>query len=290
MGELPDPSRHTPYSDPRQFAPQLRAVGPAVEQIAAAARNVIGHYRAELPDLPAARRSEIDCRWLARTLALDQERHGSSLDVPRPPAERVAGCCRDHSLFTVGALRAHGIAARNRIGFAGYFADGYHVDHVVVEHADRDGRWIMTDPELAAGDRPFDVRDMTHGIGEPFETAAEVWLAHRAGEVDISTYGVFPGSELSGAPFVATYVVAEIAHRFGDELLLWDDWSNPSRPVQRDELDALARLLTRADAGDHGAEVALFEQYRDDDRLHPGPTVLRHSPYGSPSVRDRLDR
>jgi transglutaminase superfamily protein len=290
MGDLPDPSRHTPYSDPRRFAPLLRALGPDVEQIASAARNVIAHYRAQLPDLPPQRRPEIDGRWLDRTLAVDQERHGLPLDAPRPLTERVAGCCRDHSLFTVGALREHGIAARNRIGFAGYLVDGYHVDHVVVEHADRAGRWVMTDPELAAGDRPFDVRAMAHGIGEPFETAAEVWLAHRAGDLDVSTYGVFPGSELSGASFVASYVVFEVAHRFGDELLLWDDWSRPDRPVLPDELDGLARLLARADAGDHDAEVALFEQYRSDDRLHPGPSVLRHSPYGSPSVRDRLER
>ena len=73
---------------------------------------------------------------------------------------------------------------------------------------------------------------MPHGVGEPFETASDVWLAHRAGAVDVTTYGVFPGSELSGEHFVASYVVFEIAHRFGDELLLWDDWDVPGRPVR----------------------------------------------------------
>ena len=79
---------------------------------------------------------------------VDQERHGAPLDRERPLAERVAGCCRDHSLFTVGALREHGIAARNRIGFAGYLVPDYHVDHVVVEHATDTGGWAWTDPEL----------------------------------------------------------------------------------------------------------------------------------------------
>ena len=51
---------------------------------------------------------------------------------------------------------------------------------------------MRTDPELAAGSRDFDVRDMPAGLGSPFETAAEVWTAHRAGELDARTYGVFP--------------------------------------------------------------------------------------------------
>jgi hypothetical protein len=289
MEQLPDSSQHTAYSDPRAFAPLLRALGPEVEDIAAAARNVIGHYRAAMPDLPPERRTEIDCRWLDRILAVDQERHRTPLDTPRPLPDRVAGCCRDHSLFTVGALREHGIAARNRVGFAGYLVPDYHVDHVVVEYRTGDGRWVLTDPELPAGARPWDVRDMRHGAGESFETAAEVWLASRAGDVDTSTYGVFPGSELSGQAFVGTYVVFEIAHRFGDELLLWDNWDVPGRPVTPEELDELARLLVRADAGELEAEGSLHQRYRTDDRLHPGDTVTRRSPYGAPPVTERLD-
>jgi hypothetical protein len=287
---LPDPSRHSAYSDPRAFAPLLRAVGPDIDDITAAARNVIAHYRASLPDLAVERRPEIDCRWLDRILAVDQARHGVPLDVARPLPERVAGCCRDHSLFTVGALREHGLAARNRVGFAGYLVDGYHVDHVVTEHIDTDGRWVLTDPELATDDRPWSRRDIPHGVGEPFETAADVWLAHRAGDVDVSTYGVFPGSELAGAHFVATYVLFEIAHRFGDELLLWDSWDVPGHPVPPNETDELARLLRHADAGDVHAETTLHERYRTDERLHPGATVVRFSPYGDEPVHDRLDR
>jgi hypothetical protein len=123
----------------------LRALGSDVEDIAVAARNVIGQYRAAMPDLPPERRTEIDCRWLDRILTVDQERHGTPLDTPRPLPDRVAGCCRDHSLFMVGALREHGIAARNRVGFAGYLVPDYHVDHVVVEYRAGDGRWVLTD-------------------------------------------------------------------------------------------------------------------------------------------------
>ncbi len=282
-------SLHSSYSDPGRFAPLLRALGTDIERIADTARNLIGHYRGEMPGLPPERWGEIDLRWIERILATDQERHGTPLDAPRPRAERVAGCCRDHSLFTVATLREQGIPARNRVGFAGYLIEGYHVDHVIVEYLGADGRWILTDPELAAGSRPFDVRDMTAGLGQPFETAAQVWLASRAGELDASTYGVFPGSELSGEGFVGGYVVYEMAHRYGDELLLWDDWSDPERPLAPEELDELARLLVACD-GDADADRQLHNRYRHDPRLHPGETVTRYSPYGRPPVAERLVR
>ncbi len=282
-------AEHSPYSNPGRFGPALRAVGPELEDIAAAARNVIGHYRAEMPDLPVERRSDIDSRWLDRILALDDTRHGLPLTEPRPPAERVAGCCRDHSLFAVGALREHGIPARNRVGFAGYFMEDYHPDHVVVEYRDGD-RWVMTDPELVVGSKPFDVLNMEHGIGKPFETAAEVWLASKGGTLDSSTYGVFPGSDLCGDNFVALYVLYEVAHRYGDELLLWDEWEDPDNPFTVEDTNTLAELLVAADRDGPEAEQALFDHYRSDPRLRPTTTVTRYSPYGQPPVLESLTR
>jgi len=101
---------------------------------------------------------------------------------------RVAGCCRGHSLFLVGALREQQVPARTRVGFAGYFSPGYHSDHVVVDFWNGE-RWVRTDPELAVDTRDFDVRDMPVGAGAAFETAAQVWSRYRAGEIDASTYG-----------------------------------------------------------------------------------------------------
>ena len=248
---------------------------------------MIAHYRAELPDLPEDRWPEIDSRWLAAILTVDQERNPFPLTEPRPVPARVAGCCRDHSLFLIAALREQGVPARSRVGFSGYFSPGYHHDHVVVERWE-DNHWMRTDPELAAGSRDFDVRDMPTGLGSPFETAAEVWTAHRAGELDASTYGVFPGSEFSGPDFVHGYVVFELAHRMGDELLLWDEWGITDDMSQHDLVDEIAALLIRADAGDTDAEDELEQRYRDDDRLHPGRSVVQHSPFGLPDVTVEL--
>lgn len=286
-GSVHDWVRHSAYSDPGPYASLLRDLPHEVGAVCAAARNVIAHYRAEIPDLAEERWDEIDSRWLERILATDQARHPRDLLQPRELADRVAGCCRDHTLLVVGALREQGVPARSRVGFAGYFTPTWHHDHVVVEHWDGD-RWVRTDPELAGEGFDFDVRDMPTGPGSPFETAAEVWRGHRAGRIDTRGYGVVPDSALCGPAFVRDYVIVEVAHRFGDELLLWDTWgaAGPDRDgAEVDRLaDEVAELLVAGDAGDRAAEAELAARYRSDDRLHPAGRVRRLSPYGRPPV------
>lgn len=276
--------RQSPYSDPGRHAGLLLALPGDVESLCAASRNTIVHYRAEFPDLPPERRGEIDSRWLERILDLDQARHPVALDEPREPTTRVAGCCRDHSLFVTGALRARGVPARTVVGFAGYFAPPFHHDHVVVEYWDG-RRWVRTDPELSGDGFGFDVRDLPRGAGAPFETAAEAWRGYRAGRIDADQYGIDPSLPVRGPDFIGSYVVFQLAHRYGDELLLWDEWT---RLPAAGDLDGLAALLDAADAGDAAAEAALQERYAGDESLRPGATVTRHSPYGLPPVAEAL--
>lgn len=250
--------------------------------VCAAARNVIAHYRADLGELTAAQRGEVDSRWLEDVLEVDARRTPGPLTEPCPVQHRVAGCCRDHSVFVVGALRGRGTPARTTVGFAHYLTPGWAVDHVVVDV--HDGyRWRRVEPGLGAhGD--FDVLDVPTGDGAPFETAARAWLRWRSGTSDLSTYGVRSRPDLSGPSFVGAYVVFQVAHRYGDELLLWDGWGAVADPLAHTALlDEVASLLVRADAGEEGAEDELFARYRRDERLRPGDRVLTHSPFGAPS-------
>ena len=102
--------------------------------------------------------------------------------------------------------------------------------------------------------------------------------------------------ELLGERFVFDEVIYEVAHRFGDELLLWDFWGKIGEPgeaiTESDAawLDGIAALLLAADAGDLDAEQALLDQYRSDDGLHPGSRVRQGSPYGNPPIEVSLDR
>jgi hypothetical protein len=286
MATLDHFRQQSDYSDPGRHTALLLAVPDDIESLCAAARNTIAHYRAELPDLPEERHGEIDSRWLETILDLDQSRHPEPLTEPRELTSRVAGCCRDHSLFLTGALRARGLPARSVVGFAGYFEPPFHHDHVVVEYWDGQ-RWVRTDPELADGSFAFDARDLPRGFDAPFQTAAQVWQGYRAGVLDADQYGVARDLPLRGPEFIGTYVVFQVAHRYGDELLLWDNWSGPSAP---EALDALAELLARADDGDAGAEAMLYERYRSGAGLRPGATVTMYSPYGNPPVTVSLQR
>jgi hypothetical protein len=254
-----DHSRHSAYSDPGLHAALLKALPREPEPLSEVARNIIVHYRASGHDLPEATRDDINARWLEALLATDQSRHREPLDTPRAPTERVQGCCRDHTLFCIGTLRSHGIPARSRVGFAGYFVDGWHHDHVIVE-AFLHGRWRRFDPEIDAP-RPTlpSPMDIEHSdlSGTGFVTAAQVWLGYRQGNLDADSYGVDPNVPvLRGQRFMFDEVIHEVAHRFGDELLLWDTWGRmgePGSPVDEADarwIDDIAHLLTAADEGD----------------------------------------
>lgn len=298
-------AQHTPYSDPGDLAGLLAAVPPDPATIGTAARNVIVHYREEQSVLPEGSRSDVNLRWLARTLATDQERHGTPLDRPRALTERVQGCCRDHALLACAVLRQHGIAARGRVGFARYFDDngaaGFAYDHVLVEArlGGPRARWVRFDPAIPAPREGLDTPlDLPTGPDSPFPTAAEVWRSFRAGDVDPARFGAVPDTPLRGPWFIQQYVLRDLAHRHGDELLLWDSWgamTDPRTPLPEDVLtltDQVADLTVAADAGAPGAEEQLTALYTTRAGLRPGATVRRHDPFSpqEPPVVEDLTR
>jgi len=281
-------AEHSAYSDPGRFGALLDALPSDVPALTAAIRNTIVHYRYSGAELPPDRMGEINNRWVDRILATDQDRHPYALDVPREITDRVLGCCRDFTLLTVAALRQRGIPARSRIGFADYFEEGFHHDHVVVEYWNGE-RWIWLDGQLDPGPQwPFDVQDMPRPLkNPPFATAAEVWTAFRRGEVDPSIYGVGSDLPLHGPWFVYDYVLIELAHRQQDELLLWDGFgamtgdfgAELSTEDPRVALaDEIAALLIEADAGSDEADRELSVRYAADPRLNPRGQVICHMP------------
>ena len=298
MPDLAEYATHSPFSDPGRHAPLLAAVRTDPGSLHAAACSTVIHYRAGAQELSPGQDADIDLRWLADILDAAQDRSPGPLDTPRPAGRQIAGCCRDHTLVALGVLREHGVPARSRVGFAAYFRPGFHHDHVVAELWDG-SRWVRFDPELTAGDDwfTFDSHDMPTGLGAPFETAAEVWLAHRRHGLDVSLYGVDPSMpELCGPEFVRGYVVTELAHRQREELLLWDVWGDtlPETTTPADELDRLAdeiaALLVAADAGSAEAEAELTRRYATDPRLRPGGSVVTLSPTGRVGDADLVAR
>lgn len=277
---LDDYRKHSPYSDPGRHGGLLDAVATDIPTVAATVRNVIVHYRAGGVELPDDRLEEVNCRWVDRILDTDQSRFPLPLAAERPAVDRVAGCCRDHTLLSVAVLRQHGIPSRSRVGFASYFAPDWHHDHVLVEYWNGD-RWVWADPELdPAGDWGFDGYDIDPKAGL-FDSAARVWSAYRAGTIDPEVYGVSPELPIRGDWFIHDYVLIELAHRQKDELLLWDGFGAMTEDIATADLDLvdeIAALLLAADDGDETAEKALADRYASDARLRPGPQVHSISP------------
>jgi hypothetical protein len=279
----------TVYSEPGMHTARLDALPSDIPGLTAAIRNLLIHYRGGGIEFTGDRYEEINHRWVEAMLTTDQRRNGTSLLTPREPFDRIVGCCRDYALLTISALRQQGVPARSRVGFAAYFAPGFNHDHVVVEYWNGE-RWVMVDPALEPGPAlGFDPRDMEPGW---FRSAAEVWLGYRSGALDGDDFGVDPSLPLRGGWFIRNYVLFQLSHLQGDELLLWDSWGAMSGELSGDlrVVDELAELLVAFDNGDVEAGEVLAARYLADAELHPGETVVQFSPAGAPPVTVDLRR
>ncbi|HEX6684495.1 MAG TPA: transglutaminase-like domain-containing protein [Candidatus Limnocylindrales bacterium] len=272
--EVRDYTRQSAYSDPGKYAALLDDLPRDIGALTAVVRNVIVHYVAGGFEFTGDRLAEIDCKFVERILDTDQGRHPFPLAEPRRPDQRVAGCCRDFTLLTVAALRHQGVPARSRAGWASYLQPDFHYDHVIAEYWNGE-RWVWVDAQVGELDIPPDA-----GL---FDSGATAWRALRRGEIDPDNYGVWPGSPLRGDWFIRNYVIHEVAHRYRDELLLWEEWgaiAHSSHDLAGDLafFDDVAELLVRADGGDESAERELHRVYTTDDRLRPGEAVRSFSP------------
>lgn len=142
---------------------------------------------------------------LDKALALDN----SNLAIPRHPRDRVIACCREFATLMCALLRAKGIPARSRCGFAVYFGwNGKYEDHWICEYWNGQ-RWVMADPQLDpfqqsiliqwtmnAGHvteeimqsiKQFNPRDLKPG---EFLTAGQAWKLCREGNAVPGDFGI----------------------------------------------------------------------------------------------------
>lgn len=202
------------------------------------------------------------------------------LTAPRDAHDRVVGNCRQFAMLTVAALRAQGVPARLRVGFAVYIVEGFFEEHWIAEFWDRDERrWRLFDSQLDT-DLPylapidFDIADLPR---DQFVAAGEAWRRCRAGRAEAVRFG-FSINRLVGMWFIAGSVIRDGAALNKIEMLPWDGWGvmpGPNEPINADDgvlLDRLA-VLTQ-DPDPHFVE--LRSRYRDDDRLRVPPVVHNH--------------
>lgn len=260
LAPSPDPAawlENGPFTDPRDEAGRLRRLlarageGPA--GLAAAVRSVMVHVHWReaygLGDDAARAYAETNLRDLRATLRRLGEREAAAGQdpggaAPLPLEHRLIGNCRHHSVLFAALLRAAGVPARARCGFARYFDEGKWIDHWVVERWEG-GRWVIGDAQLdrvmkEATGVTFDPMDLPDGA---FISGGDAWLACRGGD-DPGRYGIL---EFWGWDFVKANLVKDVAALVGHELLPWDEWGVATEahatlgPAQLAELDALAR-------------------------------------------------
>jgi hypothetical protein len=222
-------------TDPGEFAELVREVPGTLGAIRAAARGLVFHYRADgdfaANGISPGRVAEVDTRYAKDMLARLTSLAAQPLTSARAPSQRLVGCCRDFAVLFLTIARAHGIAARARVGFATYFYPGWYVDHVVVEAWDAArGAWRLMDPELAD-----DHLSATDGLrvapedltSSQFLTGPEAWRACRSGLADPTRFVVDPSLDIPvtrGWPYVRHNLIHDLAALAGHEMLLWDNW------------------------------------------------------------------
>ena len=182
--------------------------------------------------------------------------HAAPLSVERPPVLRIGVICRNYAVLLTSMLRQQGIPARVRVGFGGYFASAYAVDHRITEYWDETvRRWVRADAMIdavqrAAGHITFDTLDM--GPGDPYWLAGEVWRRCRAGELDPRDFG--DSDTDRGMPPIRYALLHDFAYLNKCEVLGCDDWGELIGKPEADLtsadlalLDQIADLTTRAD-------------------------------------------
>ena len=252
---------HSSFSDPGPHADWLDATPADLAVLREAASQLVFHYwgSGAITDhgFPAARNDEITLRYAADMWARLRELDPAPPGEPRPPLDRIVGCCRDFTLLFVSMARHHGIPARARVGFASYLMPGWYLDHVVAEVRTADG-WRLVEPQLSPGfrdpvdDVEFDLLDVPR---DRFLTGPDAWTAARAGELDPARLVVSPDLDvpfLRGIPYAWHNLVLDLAALNKHEMLLWDLWGALDdtvelAPATVARADELAELLADAD-------------------------------------------
>jgi hypothetical protein len=210
-------------------------------------------------------------------------RRPEPLHVPRLPADRVVGTCRNFTVLYVALLRAAGIPARARCGHANYFEAGKWVDHWIAEWwHDSERHWVRADPQLDEFQlqvigATWSADDLPTGA---FLSGGEAWVAVRRGEIDPDTCGIF---DMWGAWFVRSNAIRDLAALDKRELLPWDAWAlmEDQSAVGSDADNAVIDEVAEVCASDDLERVRLMAA---DPRFAVPNTITSFRPTGAERV------
>src|SRR2546421_7945072 len=121
--------------DPDEHGPLLDGLEGDPRRLAEVVRGVLVH-RDWAPGMglhfPPDRMDDQHLRPVSEVIDRVVELHAAPLRERRQPEDRMVGVCRHFAVLHVALLRLHGIPARARAGFGGYFGSGW-ADHWITE-------------------------------------------------------------------------------------------------------------------------------------------------------------
>jgi hypothetical protein len=223
-------------------------------------------YGVEISD---ERRESVHVRPLEGLLGRLTSEDDRPLTQARPVQERLAGNCRHFSVLTVAMLRSHGVAARARCGFGGYFGTGAFEDHWVVEYWDTArGAWVLVDAQIDDVQRGvFQLNlDTLNVPRDQFVIAGDAWTQCRAGQADPARFG-FSMLDQTGYWWIAGNLIRDVAALNNMEMLPWDVWGampGPDEPVSDEHVawfDQLAELTQAPDEAFDELAAEVFRAY-----------------------------
>ncbi len=234
--------------------------GLVLHPIEAAARSIA---------IPETSRGDAHLRSVAEFLQVLIARDRRSLQIPRKSEHRLFGVCRDYALIACSILRANGIPARLRVGFADYFTPHYLEDHWVCEYRDSGNVWRLLDAELVPEVRSrYSIAFEAHDVPrQRFLSAGTAWQAVRSGAYDPQHMGVH-ALGIGGLWFGAASLLRDLAALTMNEMMPWDQWGparslGPGSEVSTewlDRFDALAKALA-AEPPDYQDALAILADH-----------------------------
>ena len=223
--------------------------------------------------IPAERHGERNIRPANKMLAVILDLNASSLDAPRAPVERIVGTCRDFSVLSVSLMRAHGMRARSRCGFASYFKPPTFLDHWVTEYwRSEEQRWVRIDSEILG--LPFVSEPDDLKAGE-FLSGGEAWMLCARDGIDANLFGVDGVPENFGIGEVRGNAVRDLAAMNKLEMLPWDEWSRMELSYKNEAGADFDRLIDTIASTGAGNDPKMIEAlYNTEDLAVPAELVV----------------
>jgi len=246
-------NKPTAMSDPGRHAALFGSLPRGADRLAKIVQGLLIHQHiapAYGVALSHDRQAQSHVRAVEMILDGIAARDDRPLSAPRATDERQVGVCRHFTLLHVAMLRAQGIPARARCGFAAYFEAGKYLDHWVTEYwNDAKQRWVMFDAQIDDRQRElfgiaFDTADVAR---DQFVVAGDAWSLCRSEKADPNAFGIL---DMHGLWFIAGNVVRDIAALNNREMLPWDMWGAMRRQDSELDLALFDRLAVVSQAPD----------------------------------------